>query len=115
MKKMKRLLCVCPLALAVIGCGSTPPTKIGADTYYSSRVNAAGAFGNPGAIAGELMAQGGALCAGMSKEFQLVTQDIQSPRAGSTLGGASITFRCVAQAGNPVMRPDKGVMTIEHR
>ena len=111
---MKRLLLM-TAAAAIAGCGSTPPTKIGADTYYSSRTNAAGAFGNPGAIAGELMAEGNALCASQSKEFELVTQTIQPSVPAATLGGANITFRCVTKAGNPVMRPDQGVTTIQSR
>lgn len=112
---MKTLPVAVVAALMLAGCGSTAPTKIGADTYFSSKVNAAGAFGNPGAIAGDLMAQGNVHCAAMGKEFELVTQNIQSPAAGSTLGGASITFKCVDKAGNPMMRPDRGVTTIEHR
>lgn len=102
-------------AFVLAGCGTSPPTKIGADTYYSSKVNAGGAFGNPGAIAGDLMGQGNAHCASMGKEFELVTQNIQSPVPGATLGGANITFKCVDKAGNPVMRPDRGVSTIERR
>jgi len=100
------------IALLLAGCASTPPTKIGADTYYAAGTNTGGAFGNPAAVAGNLMAQGSQFCGGLGKEFELVTQDIRGPVIGSTLGGASITFKCVAQAGNPVMRPDNGVTTI---
>lgn len=101
--------------LLLAGCGSTPPTKIGGDTYYSSRPNAGGAFGNPGAVAGDLIIEGNVHCAKLGKEFELVTQSIQQPVYARSLGGASITFRCVDQAKNPTMRPDQGVTTIEHR
>lgn len=102
-------------ALVLTACGSSAPQRIGADTYYSSRTNAAGAFGNPGAVAGDLMAEGNALCASQGKEFELVTQHIQPSVAASTLGGANITFKCVTKAASPVMRPDRGVTTIERR
>lgn len=103
------------LAAALAGCASSPPTKIGADTYYSSKTNAAGAFGNVGAVAGELMADGNKYCAAMGKEFELVTQTLNQPRPAASLGNAAITFRCVDKAGNPVMRPDNGVTTIENK
>lgn len=112
---MIRMVLAALAAASLAACGSTPPTKIGADTFYSSRVNAGGAFGNPGAIAGDLMAEGNAHCAGMSKEFELVTQTIQPSSPGASLGGANITFKCVDKAGSPTMRPDRGVTTIERR
>jgi hypothetical protein len=97
------------------GCAATAPTKIGADTWYSSKINAAGAFGDPAAIAGELMANGYAHCEAMGKEFELVTQETRPVRPLTSMGGASITFKCVTSARAPVMRPDQGVTTIEHR
>lgn len=112
---MKTLGLVLTSGLILAGCGSSAPTKIGADTYYSSRTNAAGAFGNPGAVAGALMAEGNAHCAALGKEFELVTQHIQPSVPAATLGGANITFKCVDRAGSPVMRPDRGVGTIERR
>lgn len=108
---MKRLVCVLAF-LVLAGCASTAPTKIGADTYYSAKTNAAGVFGNPMNDAGELMAQGNQFCGHEGKEFELVTQQVSQPFPGH-LGGASITFRCVAHANNPVMRPDNGVTTIQ--
>jgi hypothetical protein len=41
------------------------PTKIGAETYYSSKTNAAGIFGDVSAVAGNLMANGNQFCASM--------------------------------------------------
>jgi hypothetical protein len=101
--------------IALAACASSAPVKIGADTYYSSKTNTAGIFGDVGAVAGALMAEGNQLCASQGKEFELVTQSTTQNVPGVRLGGASITFKCVAQAGNPVMRPDKGVTTIENK
>ena len=103
------------VAVIVTGCGATAPTKIGADTWYSSKVNAGGAFGDPASIAGELMANGYQHCAGLGKEFELVTREVTQPAVGHGLGGASITFKCVVKSSNPVMRPDNGVTTFQNR
>jgi hypothetical protein len=103
-----------PCAL-LVACASSAPTKIGADTYYSSKTNTAGIFGDVGAVAGALMAEGNQLCASMSKEFELVTQNVTQNIPGVRFGGASITFKCVGKASNPIMRPDNGVSTIERK
>jgi hypothetical protein len=106
------LLCLIP---ALVACASSAPVKIGADTYYSSKTNTAGIFGDVGAVAGDLMAEGNRLCASQNKEFELVTQSVTQNVPGVRFGGASITFKCVDKANNPVMRPDRGVTTIESR
>lgn len=98
--------------MVLTACGSAPPTNIGGDTYYAAKINSAGIFGDPGSVAGNLMIEGNQFCARMGKEFELVTQTITPVRAGVTAGGSSITFKCVAQSGNPVMRPDQGVSTV---
>lgn len=61
------------------------------------------------------MAEGNQLCETQGKEFELVTQNATQNIPGVRFGGASITFKCVHHAKNPVMRPDKGVTTIENR
>ena len=111
---MRKLLCLVP-CIYLVSCASSAPVKIGADTYYSSRTNTAGIFGDVGAVAGALMVEGNQLCASLGKEFELVTQSVTQNVPGARLGGASITFKCVDKAANPVMRPDKGVSTIEVR
>ena len=93
-------------------CASTAPVKIGASTYYSSKTNAAGAFGDVSAVAGSLMGDGNHFCESKGLEFELVTQTITQPVPAVRLGGASITFKCVAHAQSPVMRPDNGVSTV---
>lgn len=97
---------------ALGGCASTAPTKIGADTYYSSKTNTAGIFGDVSAVAGQLMVDGNQFCAAMGKEFLLVTRSTTQNVPGVRFGGASITFKCVDHAGSVVMRPDNGVTTI---
>lgn len=106
-----------PLARVVVltGCGSTAPTKIGADTYCSAKVNTAGAFGDPSTVASELMANGYQHCSAMGQEFELVTREVPQLAISRGLGGASITFKCLAKSSTPVMRPDNGVTTIERR
>ncbi|MFM0158021.1 hypothetical protein [Paraburkholderia sediminicola] len=108
---MKRTILILAVA-SLSGCASTAPTKIGANTYYSSKTNAAGAFGDVSAVAGNLMGDGNQFCESMGKEFELVTQTLTQPVPAVRLGGASITFKCVAHASSPVMRPDNGVTTI---
>jgi hypothetical protein len=111
---VKLFFVVLTLLAVLSGCASTAPTSIGGDTYYAAKTNTAGAFGDPGAIAGKLMADGSKFCATKGREFELVTQTISPSRVASSLGGASITFKCVEHANNPLMRPDNGVTTITH-
>lgn len=112
---MRKLLYVFGAACLLVACASSAPTKIGADTYYSSKANSAGIFGDVGSVAGNLMAEGNQFCAALGKEFQLVTQTLTQTVPAVRMGGASITFKCVDFAKNPVMRPDNGVTTIENR
>jgi hypothetical protein len=106
---MKKIIFCCAAASLLFSCASTAPTKIGADTYYASKTNTAGIFGDVSATAGSLLAQGNQFCEKLGKEFELVTQNTTNNIPGVRFGGASITFKCVAHASNPVMRPDKGV------
>jgi hypothetical protein len=101
------------VAASLCGCASTAPTKIGAETYYASKTNTAGIFGDVSAVAGNLMADGNQFCASTGNEFELVTESTTSNIPGVRFGGASITFKCVAHASNPVMRPDNGVITTQ--
>ena len=102
------------LALSFLsGCASTTPTQIGANTYYSSKTNTAGIFGDVSAVAGSLMADGYKFCASKNKEFELVTKGVQNNVPGVRFGGASITFKCVDSANDPVMRKDNGVTSVE--
>jgi hypothetical protein len=106
------VISIIALTVVVSDCASTAPTKIGADTYYSSKTNTAGIFGDVTATAGQLMVDGNQFCASKGKEFELVTQSMTPNVPGVRFGGASITFKCVAQPGTVVMRPDSGVTTI---
>ena len=44
------------------------------------------------------MTDGNKFCAGMGKQFELVTQSVEAPAFARTLGGASITFKCASPA-----------------
>lgn len=110
---MKKLVILSSLLLTA--CASTPPTKIGADTYYSAKTNTAGIFGDVSAVSGSLMVEGNEFCSSIGKEFELVTQTNANNVPFVRLGGASITFKCVSKASNPLMRPDNGVNTIEKK
>ena len=98
-------------AVVISGCACTAPAKIGADTYYASKTNTAGIFGDVSAVTGALIVEGNQFCGTMDKEFELVTQSVTQNIPGVRLGGASITFKCVNHAKSPVMRPDNGVST----
>lgn len=111
---MKRIAVFAAVVL-LAACASTSPTQIGANTYFASKTNTAGAFGNPTAVAGKLMAEGNVFCANKGHEFELVTQTISPARPAASLGGASITFKCVDHAAPVTMRPDNGVTTTENR
>jgi hypothetical protein len=108
MNKIALVLC----AVVISGCASTAPAKIGADTYYASKTNTAGIFGDVSAVAGSLIVEGNQYCGAMNKEFELVTQSVTQNIPGVRFGGASITFKCVDHAKNPVMRPDNGVSSV---
>ena len=113
---MKKLLIYLPVATSLLaGCAGTAPTKIGADTYYAAQTNTAGIFGDVSAVTGGLIVDGNQFCSNMGKEFELVTQSSNPNIPFVRLGGASITFKCIDKAGGVLMRPDKGVTTIQTR
>src|SRR5258708_20193142 len=70
---MKRMVLIV-VAASLCGSASTAPTKIGAETYYASKTNTAGIFGDVSAVAGNLMADGNQFCALTGKKFELVTK-----------------------------------------
>lgn len=108
---MKKYIII--VGLLLVGCASTPPTKIGADTYYSAKTNTAGIFGDVRAVVGTLIEEGNEVCTKQNKQLELVTKDTSSNIPGVRFGGASITFKCIDKPGNPIIRPDNGVTTIE--
>ena len=111
---MKKCLLIVTGLAALNGCASTAPVKIGANSYYASKTNSGGAFGNVDTVAGNLMVQGNQFCTAQGKQFELVTQNTDQPRPFH-MGGASITFKCVDRATDPVMRKDNGVLTEENK
>jgi hypothetical protein len=95
------------------GCASTSPVKIGADTYYASKTNTAGIFGDVSAVIGKLLVEGNEFCANQGKQLELITEHTDQNVPGVRFGAASITFKCVDHASNPVMRKDNGVSTVK--
>jgi hypothetical protein len=87
------------IALLLCGCASTAPISIGGGTYYASKKNTAGMFGDVNAMAGKLMTEGNSFCASRGGEFQLLTTST-SPDAPMHFGSASITFKCPVHAGS---------------
>ena len=110
---MKKVISGC-IIIALAGCASNnrPPTQIGGNTYYAAKTNSAGAFGDVSAVLGEVLAESYQFCETQNKEFELVTQILTPPRIGAGRGSASITFKCVNKSTDRVMRPDRGVITI---
>ena len=111
---MRHLLLAVVLGVALSGCTTSPtnPVPIGANTYLMSKTNVAGAFGDVGTLAEDLMVQGNAFCAKKGLKFQLIGENLRQPRVGSSLGGATIQFECVEHPGPVQLRPDNGVTTV---
>ena len=99
------------LGLAMLaGCATSTPVQIGANTYYLSKTNTAGAFGDVGTLAQSLMVEGNKFCTAKGLHFQIVGENLRQPVIG--LGGAAIQFKCVTHLGPVDLRPDKGVTTV---
>lgn len=111
---MRLPLLAIAFVVALSGCTTSPtnPVPIGANTYLMSKTNVAGAFGDVGTLAENLMVQGNAFCAKEGLRFQLIGENLRQPRVGSSLGGATIQFECVEHPGPVQLRPDNGVTTI---
>ncbi len=110
---MKKLVIILASVIVIAGCTSTPPTKIGQDTYYSARPNPGGMFNDANNVAGDLMVEANGFCEKQKKEMELVTTRVQEARFGVTPGNAAITFRCLDSAGRVNLRPDRGISTQE--
>jgi hypothetical protein len=85
-------------AALLSGCISTAPTPIGRDSYYAQKSTAGGEFGNTAAALGHLLASCNKFCAAKGLEFQLLTQKENPSGPTQPIGGASITFKCVAHS-----------------
>jgi hypothetical protein len=85
---------------------SISPTKMGGDTYFSSKPNRAGIFGDPTSLVGELIVEGNQFCQRQEKELEMVTKEVIPLVAGVRSGSASITFRCVNRSQDVRLRPE---------
>ena len=109
-----RALSVILTAAALSGCVDRPPVHMGGDTYFASRLNKSGVFGSGAGAEARLISDSSEFCAKQGEELQLVTEKTSDPYPGH-MGGAQITFKCVMQSGDVVMRPDHGVTTVQHQ
>jgi hypothetical protein len=98
--------------LGIAGCATTTIAPTGGDTYYASKVNTAGVFGDVNVVAGKLMAKANRFCISKGKEFQLVSSETAPNVLMQHLGSASITFKCVMHAQDPAVRPDKAATIV---
>ena len=107
------MTCVVGLGLLMAGCTGVPtkPVEIGESTYYLSATNVAGAFGDVGTLAQDLMQKASVFCSKKGLHLQVIEDSLQQPRVGS-LGGAAIQFQCLAHPGPVRLRPDNGVSTV---
>jgi hypothetical protein len=97
---LKTLIILAILA-PLSACVSTPPTPIGGDSYFAQKSTAGGEFGNTAAALGHLIASSNKFCVAKGLEFQLVSQKENPSGPSQPIGGASITFKCVAHSTDP--------------
>ncbi len=108
------------LAAAVVGttllsaCTTAPsaPVEIGANTYYMSQTNVAGAFGDVGTLAQGLMLHASKFCAKKGLHLQVAKTTLTQPLIASRPGGASIQFECLEHPGPVPAQSAKGVSTV---
>jgi len=89
------------LSFVAWGCAShTGVVTVGKDTYMITKQQATG-FPGLGNIKAEIIQEGSQYCAGLGKEFQLVsTQETQPPYILGNYPRAEIQFMCLS-AGDP--------------
>jgi len=104
-------------ALALIGAAAMPPfvvwgcashtgvVPVGKDTYMIAKQQATG-FPGLGNMKAEIIEEGSRYCAGLGKEFQLVsTQETQPPYILGNYPRAEIQFMCLSAADPEYQRP----------
>lgn len=113
-KRIGALTSMVGLGLLLSACTGVPtkPVEIGKDTYYLSATNVAGAFGDVGTLAQDLMQKASIFCSEKGLHLQVIEDSLRQPRFGSSLGGASIQFQCLEHPGPVQLRPDNGVSTV---
>lgn len=92
---MKRTtLCVCAL---LAGCASSGviPTDRGA--FMISKQSAAGVFGTPEGVKGDIYTEANAYCAKSGQQVETINIDIKGAIPFVRTGSASLEFRCVGK------------------
>jgi hypothetical protein len=89
------------LALVVAGCSSTGVVQADHDTYMISKKSAAGIFGSPEGVKGDIYAEGRAFCEKRGEVLQTVTADTKGPIPFYRMGSAHLLFKCVPRPAPP--------------
>jgi len=94
------------VALALSACAShTGVVPMGRDTYMIAKQQATG-FPGLGNMKAEIIAEGSRHCAGLGKEFQIVsTQETQPPYVLGNYPRSEIQFMCLAAGDRELQRP----------
>ena len=71
------------------------PSQISANTYYLSKTNTDGVFGDLGAMAASLVAGGKKFCATKGSHFRLMSENFSPPISGRGYVAAVITKQYV--------------------
>ena len=103
---MKRLVSTATVVLAISACAShTGVVSIGRDTYMIAKQQATG-FPGLGNMKAEIIAEGSQYCAGLGKEFQMVSsQETQPPYVLGNYPRSEIQFMCLANGDRELQRP----------
>ena len=103
---MKRFASMTIVALAVSACAShTGVVPMGQNTYMIAKQQATG-FPGLGNMKAEIIAEGSRYCAGLGKEFQVVsTQETQPPYILGNYPRSEIQFMCLAAGDRELQRP----------
>ncbi len=103
---MMRLASMTIVALALSACAShTGIVPMGQDAYMIAKQQATG-FPGLGNMKAEIIAEGSRYCAGLGKEFQIVsTQETQPPYVLGNYPRSEIQFMCLIAGDRELQRP----------
>ncbi len=104
---MKKTVCISFVGLALNACAShTGVVPMGKDTFMISKQKATG-FPGLGNMKAEIISEGSRYCAGLGKEFQIVsTRETQPPYVLGNYPRSEIHFMCLAADDRDLQRPN---------
>jgi hypothetical protein len=105
-ERMKKLIGAAIVSLVLSACAShTGIVPMGQDTYMVAKQQATG-FPGLGNMKAEIIAEASRHCAGLGKEFQIVsTQESQPPYILGNYPRSEIQFMCLATGDRELQRP----------